>query len=119
MGVLDAGAVACLLKADEGDELFRALETATQDQVYLSPAVSTCLVNTAFGKSKNTNKLAPRERQVLALLAQGLHAPAIGQSLSIAPSTVEVHRRNIMRKVGVRGIAELTKYAIREGMATV
>jgi two-component system NarL family response regulator len=109
-----------LVKADESEDLFRALSSASQNQIYLSPTVSACVGEASRGKDPSgRSRLAPRERQVLTLLAEGLHAAAIGQRLSIAPSTVEVHRRNIMRKAGVRGIAELTKYAIREGMASV
>lgn len=120
LAMLEAGVAGYIVKSDEGEELFRALKAVAQGQVYLSPAVSAHLVEAVCGKSKGGRPcLAPRERQVLTLLAQGLHSPAIGQRLSIAPSTVEVHRRNIMRKVGVRGIAELTKYAIREGMASI
>jgi two-component system NarL family response regulator len=120
LGMLEAGAVGYLIKADEGEELFRALRAVMQGQIYLSPAVSARLIDAVCGKSKDGRPgLAPRERQVLTLLAEGLHSPAIGRRLSIAPATVEVHRRNIMRKVGVRGIAELTKYAIREGMASI
>ena len=120
LDMLGAGVAGCVVKTEEGAELFRALRSTAQGHVYLSPAVSDCMVEAAPpARGRKRNCLAPRERQVLTLLAQGLHAPAIGQSLSIAPATVEVHRRNIMRKVGVRGIAELTKYAIREGMASV
>ena len=56
---------------------------------------------------------------MLELLAAGLTSAEIGLRLSIAPATVEVHRRNIMRKLDVRGIAELTKYAIREGLVAL
>jgi two-component system NarL family response regulator len=120
LGMLGAGAVGYIVKADAAEELLRALRAVAQGQIYLSPTVSARLAESACGRAKGGQPgLAPRERQVLALLAEGLHSPAIGRRLSIAPATVEVHRRNIMRKVGVRGIAGLTKYAIREGIASV
>jgi two-component system NarL family response regulator len=61
-------------------------------------------------------KLGQREREVLALLAEGKSSPEIAARMHIAASTVEVHRRNIMLKLDLHSIAELTKYAIREGL---
>ena len=68
----------------------------------------------AFGKTH----LGRREREVLGLLAEGKSSPEIGNQLHIAPSTVDVHRRNIMRKLNIHSVAELTKYAIREGLTS-
>ena len=63
--------------------------------------------------------LGPREREVLQLLAEGHSSPEIAGRLHIAASTVETHRRNIMKKLDVHSIAELTKYAIREGLTSL
>ena len=60
--------------------------------------------------------LGRREREVLRMIAEGMRSPAIAQQLHVSVATVEVHRRNIMRKLGLRTVAELTKYAIREGI---
>jgi two-component system NarL family response regulator len=62
------------------------------------------------------DKLGRREIAVLKMSAAGLSSTAIGERLFIAPGTVEVHRRNIMRKLALHNIAELTQYAIREGL---
>ena len=61
-------------------------------------------------------RCSEREREVLQLLAEGLSSPEIGKRLFIATSTVETHRRNIMRKLGIHNVADLTKWAIREGL---
>jgi two-component system NarL family response regulator len=62
-------------------------------------------------------ELGRREREVLQLIAEGLRGAEIAERLHIAESTVEVHRRNIMRKLDLHGVAELTRYAIREGLS--
>jgi two-component system NarL family response regulator len=62
-------------------------------------------------------QLGARERQVLQLVAEGATSSHIGERLNIAQSTVEVHRRNIMRKLNLHSVAELTRYAINNGLA--
>ena len=120
MGMLEAGATGYIIKAEAGEELLWAIHAVMAGQTYLCPSVSALLVDNIVGKGQaDPISLAPRELQVLKLLATGLTSPEIGLRLHIAPSTVEVHRRNIMRKLGVRGVAELTKYAIREGLVTL
>jgi len=120
MGMLEAGAVGYIVKAEAGEELFRAIYAVMKGETYLCPIISASLDEPARGVRKDGKLgLSTREREVLVLLAQGLHSPKIGENLGISPATVEVHRRNMMRKLGVRGVAELTKYAIREGMVEV
>ena len=63
--------------------------------------------------------MARREREVLRLIAEGARSPAIAEQLHVSVGTIEVHRRNIMRKLGVRTVAELTKHAIREGIISL
>uniref|UniRef100_UPI003782F03B LuxR C-terminal-related transcriptional regulator n=1 Tax=Piscinibacter sp. TaxID=1903157 RepID=UPI003782F03B len=60
--------------------------------------------------------LGRREKAVLKLLAEGVRSSEIAERLNIAPATVEVHRRNIMRKLDLHSVAELTRYAVREGI---
>ena len=64
-------------------------------------------------------RLGSRERQVLRLLTEGKRSACIATELGIAIATVEVHRRNIMRKLGLHSVAELTKYAVREGLTSL
>ncbi|MDB6015360.1 MAG: hypothetical protein JWL65_7610 [Gammaproteobacteria bacterium] len=64
-------------------------------------------------------RLARREREVLRLIAEGVRSPAIAEEMQVSVATIEVHRRNIMRKLGLRTVAELTKHAIREGIISL
>jgi two-component system NarL family response regulator len=69
------------------------------------------------GQEKGENpRLSRREREVLRLIAEGTRSPSIAEQLNISLGTVEVHRRNIMRKLGLRTVADLTRYAVREGL---
>ncbi len=118
--MLDAGAKGYLVKASAGDELARAIRAVVQGRTYLCPEVAGTVVEAMRGKHTLTGgsgvKLGQREREVLALLAEGRSSPEIAARMHIAASTVEVHRRNIMLKLDLHSIAELTKYAIREGL---
>ena len=120
--MLDAGARGYLIKASAGDELPRAIRAIAQGQTYLCPEVAGTIVEAARGKSSPEGnaaaKLGQREREVLALLAEGKSSSEIAARMHIAASTVEVHRRNIMRKLDLHSVAELTKYAIREGLTS-
>jgi DNA-binding NarL/FixJ family response regulator len=118
--MLNAGARGYLVKASAGDELARAIRATAQGRTYLCPEVAGAVVEAMRGKPPLTGgtgvKLGQREREVLALLAEGKSSPEIAARMHIAASTVEVHRRNIMLKLDLHSIAELTKYAIREGL---
>lgn len=120
--MLEAGAKGYLIKASAGDELPRAIRAIAQGQTYLCPEVASTIVEAARGKSSREGnaaaKLGRREREVLALLAEGKNSSEIAARMHIAASTVEVHRRNIMRKLELHSVAELTKYAIREGLTS-
>ena len=120
--MLEAGAKGYLIKASAGDELPRAIRAIAQGQTYLCPEFAGPLVEAARGKSSRegdaTVKLGRREREVLGLLAEGYISSEIAARMHIAASTVEVHRRNIMRKLDLHSVAELTKYAIREGLTS-
>ena len=119
--ILDAGACGYLLKANAYDDLRRALEATHQGKIYLCPDVTQAVVGASlFGTGRPTDSahasLSPREIEVLQLLAEGLTSPQIGKRLFVAKTTVETHRRKIMRKLGIHNVADLTKYAIREGL---
>jgi DNA-binding NarL/FixJ family response regulator len=119
--ILDAGACGYLLKANAYDDLRRALEAASQGKSYLCPDVTQAVVGASrIGRELPTDtahgSLSPREMEVLQLLAEGLTSPQIGRRLFVAKTTVDSHRRKIMRKLGIHNVADLTKYAIREGL---
>lgn len=120
--MLEAGAKGYLIKASASDELPRAIRAIAQGQTYLCPEVAGSIVEAARDKTSLAGNAAPklgqREREVLALLSEGKSSSEIAVRMHIAPSTVEVHRRNIMRKLDLHSVAELTKYAIREGLTS-
>lgn len=120
--MLDTGARGYVVKSAGRDELLRGIRAVSHGRTYLCPDASAVLVDSV--RTKNTTepfsreRLGKREREVLQLLADGHTSPEIGKRLHIATSTVEVHRRNIMRKLELHSIAELTKYAIRNGLTS-
>ena len=123
LDMLDAGASAYVTKAAAGAELLRAVKAVQSGQTYLSPdAVAAVtpdrLKQNGQQAANGAASLAPRERQVLQLVAEGHSSAQISALLHIAPSTVDVHRRNIMRKLDLHSIAELTKFAIRYGLTS-
>lgn len=117
--MLRSGASAYVVKAAAGTELVRAIHAVMAGQSYFCPEIAAALAAEVRGSHSEGEapRLARREREVLRMIAQGMRSQAIGDELHISVSTVEVHRRNIMRKLGLHTIAELTKYAIREGIA--
>jgi len=122
--VLAAGASGYLLKDCAFDELCRAVSAVAKKQVYLSPAVAGEVVHASLGRSARsagggTGPLTSRQREVLQLLAEGLNTKRIAARLHLSVKTVETHRAQTMKKLGCQGVAELTKYAIREGLTTV
>ncbi len=116
--MLRCGASAYVIKASAGTELVRAIHAVTAGQSYLCPEIADAVI-AEVRNSQEAPRLARREREVLRMIAQGMRSQTIGEQLHISVGTVEVHRRNIMRKLGLHTIAELTKYAIREGITSL
>lgn len=121
LDMFDAGAVGYVTKSEAGDELLRAINAVQKNLKYLCPAVASVVAGVLSGqrdaKTAQASQLGARERQVLQLVAEGHTSQQIAHQLYIAPSTVEVHRRNIMRKLNLHSVAELTRYAINNGLA--
>jgi len=113
--MLRAGADGYVVKSAAVGELVQAIRSVLQGRMYLSPAIARLAVGKPFPDNAS---LTRREREVLALVASGKHSAAIAAKLSISVGTVEAHRRNIMTKLGLHSIAELTKYAVREGLTS-
>jgi DNA-binding NarL/FixJ family response regulator len=124
MAMLEAGALGYVVKEAAGADLIRAIRSAMLNQVYLSPKVATGVAESAVALARRSDAeltgstLGGREREVLQLIAEGKTSKRIASTLSISVNTVEAHRRNIMRKLGLHSVAELTKYAIREGLTS-
>jgi len=116
-----AGASGYLLKDCEFDELVNAVRLVVAGKTYISPSISDVVVENYvrnFPEKKDTafSVLTKREREVLQLLTEGKTTKQIGKRLHISAKTVEVHRLNLMNKLKIDSIAQLTKYAIQEGL---
>lgn len=119
LDMFDAGVAAYVTKAEASDELLRAIEAVRRGRHYLCPDAATLLTGNAslptlLGTPQQP-QLSPRERAVLIQVAKGCTSIQIAEQMNIAPSTVEVHRRNIMRKLDLHSVAELTRYVISCG----
>jgi DNA-binding NarL/FixJ family response regulator len=124
MEMLKAGASGYILKDNAYEELARAIRTALKNRTYLSPQVAETVIGdyvqlaqTASGSAFSL--LSAREREVLQLLAEGNSTAQIAECLGISVKTVETYRQHIIEKLDIRSIAELTKYAIREGLTSL
>ena len=116
-----AGASGYLLKDCEFDELVSAIRLVMNNKTYISPAISDVVVDNYMRQPSNAKDsafsiLSQREREVLQLLTEGKATKQIGKRLHISAKTVEVHRLNLMSKLKIDSIAQLTKYAIQEGL---
>jgi two-component system response regulator NreC len=119
--MLKAGASGYLLKDCAFEELENAIRKACDGQMYLSPKVAGTVVkdyvsHVSRGEASVYTLLSEREREVLQLLAEGQSTKEIAASLFVSIKTVETHRQNIMKKLGIYNIPDLVKYAIREGL---
>lgn len=122
--MLKSGAAGYLLKDCAFEELERAIRTVMAGKTYLSPAISGVVVNDYLQRLSKadfsaTEVLTGREREVLQLLAEGKSTKQIALKLHISAKTVETHRRQIMDKLDIHTVAELTKYAIRKGFTSL
>ncbi len=123
--MLKAGAAGYLLKDSSLEELVRAIWAVLDNQAYLSPAVAEIVAQDPLrppgakdGQAAPGALLSTREREVLQLLAEGLSTKEVAANLFVSTKTVETHRRHIMNKTSAHNIAELTKFAIREGITS-
>lgn len=119
--MLDVGARGYIVKSAAGSELRRGILSLMDGASYLCPQVTALVTDSLRRRSTRSgdpdeNPLSRRELQVATLLAEGRSAPDIADELHISPSTVDVHRRNLMRKLRLHNVVELTKYAIRTGL---
>jgi DNA-binding NarL/FixJ family response regulator len=117
------GAMGYLLKDCGYDELARAIRTVAEGKTYLSPSISDVVVEGMVhaeekGQPSAFTVLTPREREVLQLMAEGNTTKQIGLLLHISPKTVEAHRLRVMNKLDIDNVAQLTKYAIQEGLTS-
>jgi DNA-binding NarL/FixJ family response regulator len=122
--MLKAGASAYLLKDCAFEELITAIRTIMKDKIYLSPGIAGVVIEDYIRKDSRAESsvfslLSDREREVLQLMAEGKTTKEMAAHLHVSIKTVETHRTNIMTKLNIHSIAELTKYAIREGLTSL
>jgi two-component system, NarL family, response regulator NreC len=118
---LKNGAAGYVLKDTSGTDLVHAVRQVLSGQRYLSPPLSERAVEAYMQKSQETSfdphdALTDREREVLQLAAEGFNNPDVAARLSISPRTVETHRANLMRKLGLKTQTDLIRYALRRGI---
>ena len=121
---LQAGASGFLPKDCAVNELATAIHALMSGQIYLSTQISGDIINDYLRLLKETEHsaftlLTPRERQVLQMLAEGHTTKSIAGALCVSTKTVETYRQQLMDKLETHSIAELTKYAIREGLTSL
>ena len=124
-GILAAGASGYLLKDSAFDELAEAIRAVIRGQCYLSPGITGVVLNDYVERLCQLRQLASlatltkREREILQLLAEGWTTKRIAEDLHVSIKTVETHRQHIMDKLELRSLADLTKYAIRQGLTSL
>jgi len=123
--MLTAGASAYVLKKRAYEELARAIREVMKGKKYLSPDIARGVVDDYVELSSSISDnpafvvLTDREREVLQQLTEGKSTKEMADELNVSVKTVETHRRNIMEKLNLHSVAELTKYAIREGVTSL
>lgn len=125
LAALSAGASGYILKAHSGDELVRAIHIVHDGGTYLSPRVANEVVAGYVEYRRSTNvpsvlmQLTSREREILQLTAEGFDSHQAGEHLGVSAKTVYSHLEHVMRKLNARSVADLTRYAVREGVTTL
>ena len=123
-GMLRAGAAGYLLKESAFEELIKAIRYVCAGKKYLSPDVTAIVLTDYLNPPSNrhasqTPGLTMREREVLQLIGEGCTTKEIADRLNISHKTVESHRSNLMNKLDLYTVAELTKYAVRHGITAL
>ncbi|MHC4394558.1 MAG: response regulator [Planctomycetota bacterium] len=122
--MLKAGAVGYILKESFFEEVSQAIQTVTANGIYLSPKITSMVVDDYVNRLSTTlepklETLTTREREVLQLLAEGKTTKQIAADLYVSTKAIEANRRQLMSKLDIHNVAELTKYAIREGLTSL
>jgi len=123
--IFKAGASGYLLKDCAFDEMAQAIHVVMDNKTYINPQIASLLVESLINDSPSRpnhqtfSLLTEREREVLQLIAEGKSTKQIASHLHVSTKTIESHRRQVMGKLNIRNVADLTKYAIREGLISV
>ena len=125
LSVIDAGAAGYVLKDASFEELVRAIRQVMTHRIYLSPALVGIFVEkyrtreSPESQAVAASPLTAREREVVQLFSEGYSSNEIAARLNVSAKTVASHREHILAKLRIRSIAELTRYAIREGLTSL
>jgi len=111
-----AGASGYVVKQSAGEELIAAIREALQGRTYLTPLITKDVIANFTETTPPTVKLTPRQREVLRLIAEGRRMKEIAAILELSTRTVETHKYEMMRGLGVESTAELVRYAIQIGL---
>jgi DNA-binding NarL/FixJ family response regulator len=122
--ILAAGARGFLLKSDAGRDLVTAVEAVQNQRTFFTSQVTEIVVGGYLNpdqkeEAPRRSRLTPREREVVQLLAEGKTSKQVAVALNLSVKTAETHRTNIMRKLDLHSVADLTLYALRNGIAQV
>lgn len=120
--IIRAGARGYVLKESAPEELVRAIELVNAGEAFFSPPVARIALNqyvSELDESDPASRLSDREREVLVLIASGRSNKEIANELGIGVRTIETHRERIMRKLSIRSVAGLTKFAIANGLVAL
>jgi len=125
--VIRAGARGFLFKSDAGSDLVAAVEALQQRRTFFTTRVSQLVLNGFLDREQvgvaalasKLDLLTPREREVIQLLAEGKTSKEVAVALNLSVKTAETHRTNLMRKLDLHSVADLTRYAVRNGIVQV
>jgi DNA-binding NarL/FixJ family response regulator len=119
--VLQAGARGYVLKSDADDSLVTAVRNLSRHRPFLSSAVTEFVLDDYVRRTDDAAitvaAVTPREREIIQLLAEGRSNKEVASALSVSVKTIEAHRANVMRKLRLRSVSDLVRYAIRNGIA--
>lgn len=124
LAMIEAGASGYVLKDGSFDELALAVRQVMLGRIYISPALSGVMVREMRRRKTGpamveSPTLTARERQLVQLFSEGYTTNEIAEQLHVSPKTVATHRENVLHKLQLRGVAELTRYALREGLSSL
>jgi DNA-binding NarL/FixJ family response regulator len=120
LGMFKAGAYGYLLKDSDSGELIEAIKTVAHGKKYISQRISGAIVDELISPTKKEeSELSHREKEILQLIAEGKSSKEIADILFLSSKTVDSHRKNIMDKLELYTIPDLTKYAIKTGLTSL
>lgn len=119
LGMFKAGAYGYLLKDCDSEELIKAIKTVSINQKYIAQNISAVILSEFISGQQEEESLTSREKEILQLIAEGQSSKDIGKILFLSSKTVDSHRKNIMDKLELHSLPELTMYAIKIGLISI